>query len=423
MSATNAAARAVAMTPKSVSPAVKNAAMGLAALGLVGVAIGFFAGNSAAGWIALLVATVLSLGLSVVGILISAIFELTGARWGMPYRRLAEASVGLMPISLLGLVVIVAGGSNYLPWADMHHLTGGKAVWLSRGFWDIRVLATVIVLDAVSLSFFYYSLRRDFCSSEVAEHFRGTIANLVGKNNADADAERARCSRRLAILAPIVGLVYAVTLTFIAVDLIMALEPDWFSTLFGAWYAIGHLFVGLALLAIASLGLKGQPVAVLFSELRQRDLATLMFAFVLVNVDFFWSQYLTIWYGNMPEETGYLIERTANPRLPWSTLSWFTLFAFFIIPFIFLLFRKVKSERPLLVGVALVMVVGIFMARFIEIAPPLLGLEEGAALADALIPLAAAALVFAGFLGVGLLSSATLLTKVPLVSVAALEEE
>jgi len=104
-------------------------------------------------------------------------------------------------------------------------------------------------------------------------------------------------------------------------------------------------------------------------------------------------------------------------------LSWITLFGFFVIPFVFLLFRKVKDERPLLGAVAAVIVVGIFLARFIEIAPPLLHLPEGAPLGDALVPLAAAVLVFLGFLGVGLLGAATLLTRVPAVTLATVEEE
>ncbi len=98
-----------------------------------------------------------------------------------------------------------------------------------------------------------------------------------------------------------------------AIDLIMALDPDWFSTLFGGWYFIGNLFSGLALLAIAAMSLRNRCGLQRFlPEARQSDLATLLFAFCLLNIDFFWSQYLTIWYGNLPEETGWLIERAVD---------------------------------------------------------------------------------------------------------------
>ncbi len=418
------AQRVIEATPARVSPAIRTVGSVAAVLAVVGLVLGFaLADNPATGWVALLTATVLSLGLAVGGVLISAIFEMTGAKWGLPYRRLAESSVALMPVSVVGLVILVAGGSHYLPWQHMH-LVGGKAVWLSHPFWDIRVLVVLAILYWISLQFCYYSLRRDLCNREVADHFRGGLAGWVGRDiGDDPEAERVRCTKWAGRLAPVVGLVFTVNLSLIGIDLIMALEPDWFSTMFGAWYAGGHVFVGLALLAIATVFLRQQPMGAYFSRMRQRDLATLLFAFVLLDMDFFWSQYLTIWYGNLPEETGYLIERAINTRLPWFKLSWISVFGFFFLPFFFLLFRRVKRERPLLFTISLIVVIGIFLARYIEIAPPLLHLAEGAPLSHALIPLAASALLFVGFLGTGLWLAASLLTRVPAVTLSTVEED
>ena len=182
----------------------------------------------------------------------------------------------------------------------------------------------------------------------------------------------------------------------------MALEPDWFSTLFGAWYFVGTAFAGLALLAIGSLFVVRLPaMARFFSKNRQSDLATLLLAFSLINADFFWNQYLTIWYANLPEETFYLIERTVDEAGPWRPLSFVSLVTFFFIPFLALLFRKVKRTRPLLLAVSVTVVVGVFLARFIEIAPGVLNENTGAL--AMLVPLISAALLFSGFLGGGLL--------------------
>jgi hypothetical protein len=215
-----------------------------------------------------------------------------------------------------------------------------------------------------------------------------------------------------------VALAYGFGFTFFGFDLVMALEPEWFSTLFGAWTFIGHLFLGLALLALISIALRRSLVLGRFLSVeRQADLATLLFAFCLVNTDFFWSQLLTIWYGNLPEETHYVIERGIDGRLPWPTLSWIAIAGFFGVPFVALLFRRVKRSDLLLGLVASVVVVSIFLVRFIEIAPPLLHLHPGAALTEALVPLLAALLTLAGMLGAGAWSYAALLTAVPLLPV------
>jgi len=406
-------ARVLDATPKDRP--LGGLAAALVVAGVAGLALGFGSSIPNAGWTALLVATAMVLGIAVVGVLFSAIFQMTGAKWGRAYRRLAEACVAFMPIALLALVALLAGGNAYLPWVHEHPHVGGKAIWLTRGFWDARVVLAVLVSYGTAWAFVYYSLRADFCVEGVAKRFGGRLAGWVGRGIDDPEAERARCEARMNVLAPIVAIVYGVLFSLLGFDLLMALEPDWFSTLFGAWYFMGIMFAGLALLALVSLALrKSLGLEEFLTEQRQSDLATVLFGFCLINIDFFWSQYLTIWYANLPEETWWLIERTADQRLPWGTLSWVSLAAFFALPFVALLFRRVKRSGPLLGGVSVVVVVGVLLARYIEVAPTLTQLPPGAGLGAALVPLLATLLTFCGLLGLGLLLYTRFLTAVPI---------
>ena len=418
------AQKIISATPTRVSPGVRVASAVLIGVGVVGVWLGCNgSGLHPALWVAILVSTSLIVGLAVVGVLISAIFQLTGSTWGLSYRRLAEATVVFMPLGIAGLLALILGGQDYLPWAHAP-LNGGKQVWLVRGFWDTRVLACALVAYVVSLFFLYYSLRRDFSVPEVASRFQGWLGCWLGRNIRHHDEEAARSEARMATLAPIVAVVYAVTFTLLGFDLIMALEPNWTSTLFGAWYFIGHVFVGFAWLGIvAAVVQKRLAIEGYLSSHRQRDLGTLLFAFVLLNIDFFWSQYLTIWYGNLPEETEYLILRTVDSGLPFRCLSWIALAAFFAIPFVALLFRRVKQSPVLLSTVSVVVVVGIFLARFIEIAPPILRLPHGSSLVALMAPLSIAVMVFAGFMGAGLFLYAWFLTQVPIIPLNATEDQ
>jgi hypothetical protein len=281
-----------------------------------------------------------------------------------------------MPLALLCVVALLIGGHLYLPWVHDHPHLGGKALWLTRPFWDLRVVGALLLAYGVGLRFVYLSLRRDFCIAAVREKFDSRVRRFVAKGLTDenADAESARCSRKLTTLAPVVCILYGMLFTVLGIDLVMALEPDWFSTLFGAWYFVGNIFAALALLALVGLAVRKRLGLERFlTTRRQADLATLLLAFCLLNVDFFWNQYLTIWYANLPEETFYLIERTVDTELPWRSLSFVSLATFFLIPFVALLLRKVKRNGKLLAAVAVVALVGLLMARFIEVAPALLG--------------------------------------------------
>jgi hypothetical protein len=391
--------------------------LAVAGLGLVGLGIGF-AGDRKAGWVALLVATVVALGIGIFGALLSAIFEMTNSRWGRVYRRLAEASVAVMPLGIVGAIGLLVGAGDYLPWLNGHELEGNKALWLSRGFWSLRIALALGISYSVAIYFLYFSLRRDFCVPGVRDRCKGRLAAMVGRDIKDPEAEARRCSRRLSALAPLVAILYAITFSALGFDLIMALEPDWYSTLYGAWYFIGPVVSGLGLLAIAGLVLRRRlPLAPYLTQKRQSDLATLLFAFVLVNTDFFWSQYLTIWYSHLPEETSYIIKRTIDFRLPWAGLSYLSLAGFFLIPFIALVFRRVKRNGPLLGTVALINVVGVVLARFLEVAPALIELSPTPGAGALVRPLLATALVLVGFLGVGWRLYRGLLTAVPIMPV------
>jgi hypothetical protein len=396
-----------------------GAGIALSVLGLLGLIVGFFAGPATVGWTALYVATAMFLGLAMFGAVLSAIFELTGSKWGRAYRRFAEGSVALMPVGLVGLLVVLAGAGHFVPWLHGgHELEGHKAMWLARGFWSLRLLLAVLGAYALGLFYVYTSIRRDFCVEGVRERFTGKLAVFFGRGITDAQAERERLSRRLVVLAPVVAVVYAVTFSLVGFDFVMALEPHWFSTLFGVWYFWSHMFTGLALLAVAAMVLRRRlGLEPWLTSTRQRDIATLLLAFTLLNVDFFWSQYLTIWYGNLPEETEYLIPRVLDEHLPWHHFAYPALLCFFFIPLIALLFRKVKQTLALLLPIALVPVLGIFLVRFLEIAPPLLGIQPGYAPAEIVQPVLSSLLVWLGFAGIAWQLYRRLLSTVPILPV------
>lgn len=390
-------------------------AAGLAAL-LVPLALG------RARWTleSLYVATLVLAGVGQAGVVLSAMFQLTRSRWAQSFRRLLELTFAAAPFALAGLVVLVATASRWAPFAGPGHLEGGKGLWLALPFWGLRNLLVVAGLFALSGWWLYLSLRPDLGAAvERGRGFPGRLTGWLTRGWRGLDAEVAASGRRLSTLAPIVCLGYALGYSMVGFDLVMALDPRWYSTLFGAYFFAGNLYLMLALTVLlgAALHRRSAPPA-FFSGKHFGLLGTLTFAFVLLNGDFFWSQFLTIWYGNLPEETAYVIHRTMDRDYPWRYLAWAILGGFFAIPFVGYLFKAIKWVPRRSVVVAAVIVLALVSERFLLTAPALLGLPRGAGIAAAAGPYGLALLATAGALAAAGLLFVWLLPQVPLLPIA-----
>ena len=144
-------------------------------------------------------------------------------------------------------------------------------------------------------------------------------------------------------------ILYAVTLNFASFDLLMSLAPEWYSTIFGVYTFVGGLvgFLALFSIAVALLQRSGRMRGV--TDEHWHDLGKLVFAFTVFWAYIAFSQYMLMWYANIPEETIWF-----KPRLQgaWTPLSWLLLFGHFWIPFFLLLPRFVKRTPKLLGPIA-----------------------------------------------------------------------
>lgn len=174
-------------------------------------------------------------------------------------------------------------------------------------------------------------------------------------------------TNRMQRWAPIATVVFAITTSIGAFDLIMALDPYWYSTIFGVYYFAGGLAGFFAFLAIALYLLQrsGHLTASVTPE-HYHDVGKFMFAFVVFWAYIAYSQFMLIWYGNIPEETvWYLIRQTGD----WKWVSLFLVFGHFVVPFLLMLSRFPKRRPGLLaLGAAYVLFVH-FVDMYWLIAP------------------------------------------------------
>jgi len=162
---------------------------------------------------------------------------------------------------------------------------------------------------------------------------------------------------------------FAYSYSFFSFDMIMSLEPHWFSTIFGI-YTFSGLFVNiLAVSTLTIILLKEQGyLAHEINENHYHDLGKLLFGFSTFWAYIWFSQYVLIWYANIPEETVYFYLREHNT---WDWLFYANLFINWLIPFFALMTRESKRRSFILKRVCIVLIIGHWLDLYVMIAPPI----------------------------------------------------
>jgi hypothetical protein len=324
----------------------RKLALGLAVVGLGGgAAVGYtgaFGTDAHHFWRAYLVAFVFGLTMCLGGLFFVFIQHLTRAGWSVAVRRPAEAlAANLRWIWILFVpfaVLWFMGKANVLwVWADMDtlkanneaewHIVHAKEGFLNPTFFWIRTVAYFSIW-AVLASFF----------------FRHSVAQ-------DETGDRAHSNVMTKWAGP-AAILFGVSITFASIDWIMSISPAWFSTMFGVYFFCGCAVGGFSMLILITLRLLklGALKGIVSSEHLQ-DLGKLMWAFGIV----FWayigfSQYMLIWYGNVPEETTWFMARQIGQ---WRIVSAALLFGHFVFPFVGLISKWIK-RAPLTLGIGAV---------------------------------------------------------------------
>ncbi len=277
--------------------------------------------------------------------LFAVIMHLVGAHWSVTVRRLAEVTQSNLPlICLFGLPLLypllshdvtlwrwahmggaeahaaapAASLAEELAQAEHHEVAVHKLPYLNVTFLLVRLAVYGLV---------WWMLSRYYYRSSVAQD---TAANF----------EWTRRMRKWS--APSV-IIFALTISFASFDLLMSLDETWFSTMFGVNIFAGAFMSSFAWLILAAryLQSRGRMTQVVSTE-HYHDLGKMMFAFTCFWGYTAFSQFMLIWYANMPEETHWFQNRLSPAWLGW---SWVLMFGHFMLPFLALLSRHVKRSK------------------------------------------------------------------------------
>ena len=352
------------------TPAVhqKRILQGSALIGLLTGAVGFFMGKERLVWQALLVNAIFFGGLSIGTCMFSVIFTITKARWGRPLKRLSEAAVAFYPVAALLFVALFWGADLLFEWTDPHKVMHSKEGWLNFPFFAIRNILLLLLFGLFGWLYLKSSLRPDLGLAKHPNAYRSKFADLLLVRFGDMETEREAAEKRCGRLAPVVAVLFVLLSTLLALDWMMSLDQEWFSTLFAVQYLVSNLMAGAAFLMIVSGYLREKTNQAPFFCIKQyHDISKLTFSACLLWTYMVFSQVLVVWYGNLPEETPYLVMRMQSEE--WGWLFWLIGCLLFLIPLFGLIGRIASSSIRFSRVVAVIILVGAWLEKYLLIVP------------------------------------------------------
>lgn len=293
----------------------------LVGLGAVLVAASFFADHTRASFNSV-VSFMFVLSIGIGAMFMIALEYVVGAVWSVPFRRIAELLTPVLFIAPIFALPIFFDLHSLYHWTHTEavqadEILKNKAPYLNETFFLIRFVVMFVLIWLFKIV-------------------------IVGKsykmNGGDGTALIKSATKFSAGFMPL----FAFTVTIMAIDFLMSLEPHWFSTIFGIYYFAGTFIASLAFIAVISIILNEKKVLVDgIGKDHYYNFGALLFAFTNFWAYIAFSQFMLIWYANIPEETFWFMIRMENG---WDIASIVLILIHFVIPYALLVSQPSKSN-------------------------------------------------------------------------------
>ncbi|MEX0845689.1 MAG: hypothetical protein WD022_10420 [Balneolaceae bacterium] len=327
---------------------VPRALFGIGAVGLIASFVGYFL-DADQFFFSYLVSFVFFAGISLSALLMVMLHHITRSSWGVVFRRISETFSANLWIWGIFLIPVLLGIHNLYHWSHEEAVLAdkilkGKSSYLNTNFFIARQILYFVIWGYLG-----YKLHK--VSVEMDKTGDWGLTSLLRK-----------------VSAPGIP-IFALTIAFASFDWLMSLDPHWFSTMFGVYFfSISfQAFWPVMILLVFFMQSKG----ILKNTIKQvhiYDLGAWFFAFTIFYAYIAFSQFLLIYYANIPEETLWYFHRLEGS---WKFIAYGLLIFRFAIPFLVLLNRQAKKNRKVLVFTS-VMVLIIHFAEIYWIAMPVL---------------------------------------------------
>lgn len=291
------------------------------------------------------------------GLALTALEYLVGATWSVPFRRVCEFLAGIIPLLIILVVPLIFTMGDLFHWLHPEpgdEILAAKKPYLNMNFFLIRVAFCIVVWFI-----FYFFFTRNSKKQDTTKEPGLTRTNI----------------KLSVVFAPL----FFISMTMAAIDWMMSLEPHWYSTIYGVYYFAGTIVCTLAIVTFISIHLKENGyLNPRVSNDHFYSLGTLLFGFNIFWAYIAFSQFVLVWYADIPEETVWYMQRWHHG---WQYVSLGLLFFHFVIPFLILLPRSIKVNLKVLKVMSVWMVLAHMLDLYWLIMPtysssPVFGWQE-----------------------------------------------
>ncbi len=306
-------------------------------------------------------------GMGLIGLFFVAIQYAAQAGWSTPIKRIPLAMGQWIPISgilMLGLWFLVKGDVFHWTHHDLYAVKGGDQALIKKSpyfFWPLHAGGFPLFYIFRMVLFFglWYWFYTVIKKKMLAEDIEGGTSNWLGARKFSA----------------IFLVFFGYSSSVAAWDWVMSIDPHWFSTMFG-WYVFASWWVaGLAMITLIVVNLKEQGYLKMVNANHLHDLGKFIFAFSIFWTYIWFSQFMLIYYANIPEETVYFIQRIKNA--PYSWIFYLNLILNFVLPFLLLMTRDAKRHMSMLKVVCPIVIVGHWFDFYNMVTPGVMQYDGG----------------------------------------------
>lgn len=321
--------------------------------------------------------------------------------WQLSFRRVTEAVSSCVPvigvIALVVLMVLIFGDNHVIyHWSDAHHVAEDEVLQAKSGFLNKTFFAvwTVITIAGWWL---------------LGKKMRSLSRSIDNKPLSIEEGKKYIWNNT--VWAAVYAVLFALTvLSSIPWLWLMSIDAHWYSTMY-SWYTFASSFVaGVALMTLFVVFLKNNNYLELTTKEHLHDLGKFMFAFSIFWTYLWFSQYMLIWYANIPEETVYFKPRQQGP---YKVIFYLNLLVNFLAPLLILMKRASKRNYGTITMMAVLIIFGHWLDFYQMVMPSVMMDEKGVTHVPNILPDLGIAL---GFVGIIMFVTARTLAKHPLVA-------
>lgn len=330
---------------------------GLMLIGIIAIAVGF-AQDGVRAWVNLLLNNYYFLSLAIGASFFLALQYISQSGWSSAFKRIPESMSAYIPVAAVVMVILIFGMRPLYSWIDPEsrgifddhqlHLIHHKSGYLNETFFIVRLVLYFAVWIIMTRLLRRYSLKEDM---------EGGLVYF----------EKSEFYSKVYIFT------LALTFSLATFDWLMTLEPTWYSTIYSLKNFVAAFYHGSAIIVLIVLIMHTRGYFQFINDAHWADFSKYVFILCIIWAYFWFSQYLLIWYANIPEETTYYAERLEGP---WKINFYTNLVLNWIVPFMILLPNYFAHKKFILAGVIIATIFGQYTDLYEQIIPGTTGVYQ-----------------------------------------------